>query len=298
MGRMTGTDKEAGGPSAVEGGTFYLVGTPLGNRWDLSPRALAVLTGVDVLLAEDTRVIARLLAVWGVERGAVWSFHAHNWRRRLPEVLDRLQSGASVGLSTDAGMPGVSDPGRELVEAVTERGLKLAVVPGPTAESAAFALSGFPHPYRFWGFLPAKGPGRRQALERLAAGTETEVLYEAPHRLARTARELAALVGAQVPVYVGRELTKRHEEHWRGTLGELAAREEWRGELVVVIGPRLPSASALPPAGWTELLAAVAAEEARGLSRRDSIRAVADRTGVSRRELYRRVQADRPSPPA
>ncbi|CAB1130133.1 Ribosomal RNA small subunit methyltransferase I [Candidatus Hydrogenisulfobacillus filiaventi] len=293
MGRTPGTGEA--GPPGVEGGRLYLIGTPLGNRWDLSARARAALEQVDLLLAEDTRVTARLLAAWGIGRGPVWSFHAHNWHRRLPDVLERLQAGASVGLVTDAGMPAVSDPGRELVEAAAGRGIPLTVVPGPTAESAAFAASGFPHPYRFWGFLPAKGPERRRALERLAAGTETEILYEAPHRVARTARDLAAVLGEAVPVYVGRELTKRHEEHWYGTLGELVRREDWRGEVVVVVGPRPAPAAAGPGRpDWAALLAAVRAEEAGGRSRRDSIRAVADRAGVSRRELYRRVQTGRP----
>ena len=267
-------------------GVLVLVGTPIGNLGDLSPRAVEALTAADAICCEDTRRTGRLLQHAGVERkGALMVVNEHTEARQVDGVLARLARGERVAVVSDAGMPGISDPGERLVRAAIDAGHVVEVVPGPSAALAALVASGLPTGrFVFEGFLPRKGSGRTERLAAVAAERRTVVLYEAPHRLPRTLADLASVCGDDRPVAVARELTKLHEEVWRGTLGEAAA---WaverppRGELVVV----LDRAPAAPPPD-DALVDALSVELAAGSSARDAARAVAARLGVPRRHAY------------
>jgi 16S rRNA (cytidine1402-2'-O)-methyltransferase len=271
----------------VADGVLVLVGTPIGNLGDLSPRAVEALAAADAICCEDTRRTGRLLQHAGVERkGALMMVNEHTEAREVDGVLARLARGERVAVVSDAGMPGISDPGERLVRAAVDAGHVVEVVPGPSAALAALVASGLPTGrFVFEGFLPRKGSGRTERLAAVAAEPRTVVLYEAPHRLPRTLADLASVCGDDRPVAVARELTKLHEEVWRGTLGEAAA---WaverppRGELVVVID-RAPGA---PPPDDDALVDALSVELAAGSSARDAARAVAARLGVPRRHAY------------
>jgi 16S rRNA (cytidine1402-2'-O)-methyltransferase len=278
----------------VTTGRLLIVGTPIGNLGDLTPRAAEALRTADLVVAEDTRMAARLLAHLGA-RTPTQSFNEHNADARLPGLLARLAAGETLALTTDAGMPGVSDPGAALVAAAREAGASAEVVPGPTAVTAAMALSGVEATgFVFGGFLPARpASARAGALDRLlAAATTAElplVLYEAPHRMAT----LLAALGEREPaatVAAARELTKRHEEVLVGAPAEVASRlESPRGEFTVVVSglSRVPSSSHAVDAD-----ALIEAGRREGLSDR-SLVAVLRATGLKRRDAYRRVEADR-----
>lgn len=274
---------------AAEGrGRLLVVGTPIGNLGDLSPRAADALRAADLVVAEDTRVTARLQAHLGA-RVPILSFNAHNASRRLPEVLSRLGEGARVALTTDAGMPAVSDPGGALVAAAREAGHVVEVLPGPAAVTAAIALAGVEAAgFVFGGFLPSRpASARRTMLERLlraAGGLDLPlVLYEAPHRI----RSLLEVVGSTAPdarVAVCRELTKLHEEVLVGSPAEVADRlQQARGEFSVVIwgavGPAAPAGAPL------DLDALAAAAAVQGLGQR-SIAELLRASGVGRRRAY------------
>lgn len=263
-----------------------LVATPIGNLGDLSPRAREVLAAADVVACEDTRRTGLLLSRVGVAPRRLLSLHAHNEAARIEEVVALLDAGATVALVSDAGTPGVSDPGERLVAAVVERGATVSAVPGPSAALAALAVSGLSAGrFVFEGFLPRKGPARRARLEAIARCEAPSVCYEAPTRMAATLGDLAAFCGADRRVAIARELTKVHEEVWRGTLGEAARRWEaapTRGEHVIVVAPAPP-----PSAPSVERLRdAVLEELAAGRSPRDAASAAAARLGVSRRQAY------------
>ena len=221
-------------------GRLFLVGTPIGNLEDISARALRVLKDVNGILAEDTRHSAKLLRHYGIAT-PLSAWHAHNEAQRLDAVLSRLAAGEDLALISDAGMPLISDPGFPLVRAARDAGYAVECVPGPTALIAALVLSGFPaERFVFEGFLPARGPARREHLSRLAAETRTVILYESPHRLADCLADIAAVMGAERPVCLARELTKRFESVYQDTAAALASwaqapGEEGRGEFVVLI---------------------------------------------------------------
>lgn len=218
-------------------GKLYLVPTPIGNLEDITLRARRILGEVDAVLAEDTRVSGALLAHLGIDR-PVRSFHAHNEHHVLAGVVARLQAGAVLALVSDAGTPGISDPGFLLVRACVEAGINVETLPGATAFVPALVNSGLPcDRFVFEGFLPVK-KGRRTRLEALVTEPRTIVLYESPHRVARTLRDLAAVLGADRPASVSRELSKLHEETLRGTLGTLAGHFGTtvpRGEMVLCV---------------------------------------------------------------
>lgn len=285
MGEVSGDEA-----SWVEPGVLYLVPTPIGNLADWSPRAEAVVRNVDLVLAEDTRETGNLLRHFGIAT-VQWSFHAHNWQKMVPIALERLKAGQSVALVADRGMPAVSDPGRELVAAALEAGIKVSPLPGPSAVTAAFAASGYPHPCVFWGFLPSRGRERAQILTAISATAWTQLLFEAPHRLARTLGDLGEVLGPEHPLVVVREISKRHEEVWRGTLAEAQVNPELqRGELVLVLGPRRPEVNTTVP-DWALVVAEVQREVAAGHAENEAVRLVARRHAISRRELYQQVQA-------
>ena len=222
-------------------GTLWVCATPIGNLQDVSLRLLETLRQVDLVAAEDTRHTLKLLNHYGIKKPLV-SFHEHNVRRQLPYLLERLRAGDQVALVTDAGTPGISDPGTELVEAAWEAGIPVRVVPGPSAVIAALAVSGLPaQPYWFEGFLPPRARRRRERLRALRDLNATLVFFEAPHRLAESLQDMAEALGER-PAALARELTKVHEEVVRGTLPELARRVASgqvpaRGEFTVVVGP-------------------------------------------------------------
>jgi 16S rRNA (cytidine1402-2'-O)-methyltransferase len=269
-------------------GTLFVVATPIGNLSDITLRALEVLRSVDVIAAEDTRVTRRLLARYEL-RVPMLSYHARNASGRGPALLARLRGGESVALVTDAGTPGVSDPGAELALAWGAEGGKVVPIPGASALLAAISATGIAGPrWSFEGFLPRSGRERRERLARIAADERGSVLFEAGNRLAATLRDLAEACGDDRPAAVCRELTKLHEEIVRDALGDLAPRSiDERGEVVIVVGAwepkRRPGADADPlAAARAEVERRVGAGEARGAA----ARAVSAATGIPRRSLY------------
>lgn len=271
---------------AVVSGELLVVATPIGNLADLSARARAALADCDVICCEDTRRTRVLLSATGIAAaGRLVSLHAHNEASKAAWVADRVASGARVAYVTDAGTPGVSDPGDRLVAAVIARGLSVTSVPGPSAALCALAVSGLPMD-RFCvdGFLPRKGTERARAIEALRDEPRTAVVFESAPRLTATLRDLAHALGPR-PAAVCRELTKRHEEVRRGALdvlaGEFAASDAPRGEVVIVIG-----GATARRVDDDDLARAVAAELDAGASIRDTATSVAASLGVSRRRAY------------
>jgi 16S rRNA (cytidine1402-2'-O)-methyltransferase len=278
-----------------DAGSLVLVGTPIGNLGDLAPRAAEALAGADAVCCEDTRRTGKLLSLAGIERRPLVVVNDHTEDREIPRVLARLARGERVALVSDAGMPGISDPGERLVAAAVAAGHPVEVVPGPSASLAALVVSGLPAGrFVFEGFLPRKGAGRTERLAAVAHEPRTTVLYEAPHRLARTLGDLAAACGEDRRVVVARELTKLHEEVWRGTLAGAVAWAGERqppGEMVIV----LAGAPAAAPPDDDDVLAALRDELAAGATARDAARSVATRLAVPRRRAY--DLAVRVSPP-
>lgn len=267
-------------------GRLVLVGTPIGNLGDLPPRAVEVLRDADLVVCEDTRRTGRLLQAAGVTAKKLLAAHDHNEVAQIGGVLERLRSGETVAVVTDAGMPGISDPGERMVRAAADAGIEVVVVPGPSAAVAALVLSGLPTGrFAFEGFLPRSGSGRTERLAALADERRTIVLYEAPHRVARTLADLAGVLGGARRVAIGRELTKLHEEVWRGTLDAAVAHVatvEPRGEHVLVVD----GAPEAEPATDDALLAAVRRLVGEGTSTRDAVAEVAAAFDVSKRRVY------------
>jgi 16S rRNA (cytidine1402-2'-O)-methyltransferase len=265
---------------------LVLVGTPIGNLGDLAPRAVEALCAADAICCEDTRRTGRLLQHAGVPRRPLVVVNDHTEQGAVDGVLDRLAAGERVAVVTDAGMPGISDPGERLVRAALDAGHTVEVVPGPSAAVTALVASGLPAGrFVFEGFLPRKGSGRTERLAAVGAERRTVVLYEAPHRLARTLADLAAACGGDRTVSIGRELTKLHEETWRGTLAgavEWAAEREPRGEMVIVLaGAPVPGAATA-----AQVDEALQAELDGGASARDAAASVAVALGVPKRTAY------------
>jgi 16S rRNA (cytidine1402-2'-O)-methyltransferase len=265
---------------------LVLVGTPIGNLGDLAPRAVEALAGATVIAAEDTRRTRVLLSHAGVSLSSqrLVALHAHNEAEMSARLVDQMVAGARVAYVTDAGMPGISDPGERLVRAALARGLPVEAVPGPSAALTALVISGLPTArFVFEGFLPRKGAERAARLAALTAEERTAVIFESPRRLAATLADLAAALGPDRPVAVARELTKLFETVWRGPLGEaVTGGPEPRGEQVIVIGPAGPR----PDPGDDEVAEALRTELERGASKRDAAAVVAKRLGVSRRRTY------------
>lgn len=267
-------------------GLLQVVGTPIGNLGDLSPRAVEALAGADVVACEDTRRTRKLLSAKGISAGELIALHAHNERQQSQRLVGRLVAGERVALVSDAGMPSVSDPGQALVSAAIAAGVRVEVVPGPSAVIAALVLSGLPtERFAFDGFLARKGRQRREQLARVAAEARTTVLFESPHRLAALLGDLAATCGVDRRVAVARELTKLHEEMWRGSLSEAAAHFDGdppKGEVVVVVD----GAPATAPPDEDAVEAALADLLAAGVDRKSAIAAVAADLGVAKRNVY------------
>jgi len=276
-------------PPVAGGGVLYVVATPIGNLADITLRALDVLRSLPLVAAEDTRHTRRLWARHGIATRLV-SFHARSPDTRRDELLAHLAGGSDLALVTDAGTPLVSDPGGELVSAWAARGGRVVPLPGASAVLAALVASAIPAPrWSFEGFLPRRGGERRDRLARLAADDRATVIFEAANRTAATLADLASACGPDRPAAVCRELTKLHEEVWRGTLGELAQRAATsppRGEVTIVVGGA--EVMAAPTMGLAEGRRQVDLMVEDGSSRSSAAREVAQRTGLPRRELFKR----------
>ncbi|HEY7699973.1 MAG TPA: 16S rRNA (cytidine(1402)-2'-O)-methyltransferase [Vicinamibacteria bacterium] len=268
--------------------TLYVVATPIGNLGDVSLRALEVLRSVALIACEDTRTTRTLLARHGIKTRTI-SYHEHNEKSRAAELASRLEGGDDIALVSDAGTPGISDPGYRLVAAARQKGIPVRAVPGPSAVLAALSVSGLPtSSFCFYGFLPRRGSARLQAIESLATSTRTAVLFESPQRARALLEELAERLGPR-PAFLAREITKIHEEHRAGSLAELASwvREKPpRGELTLVIEGAPRRTTSLPAAAVQQRFAALTAQ---GLKRRQAVKVLAEETGLPSRLLYRRL---------
>lgn len=280
---MTVTDDSEAGA-----GRLVLVATPIGNLEDLSPRAARTLAEADLVACEDTRRTGRLLAHLGIDRPLL-AVHDHNEEVRASQLCDRVAGGETVALVSDAGTPGVSDPGYEVVRQAVARGLEVSAIPGPAAVLHALVISGLPTDrFAFEGFLPRRAGARRGRLRAVARDDRTLVFYVAPHRAAEDLAAMAEAFGVDRPAVLTRELTKVFEEAWRGTLADLAARaaaDPPRGEVTVVVGP----AEAVDPSTEVtddDVRARVEVLVQSGASRRDAVRQVADETGIPKRRVY------------
>jgi 16S rRNA (cytidine1402-2'-O)-methyltransferase len=266
--------------------TLYLVGTPIGNLEDITFRAIQVLQQVDIIAAEDTRHTGKLLQHFQVTTSQL-SYHDHNQQSRIPELLIRLQDGKSIALVTDAGMPGISDPGYELVKSCIEAGIPVVPIPGVSAVITALCASGLPSDrFAFEGFLPTKSQERQAYLDTLKAEQRTLIFYEAPHRLRVTLQDLALTLGNERQIALGRELTKRYEEFWRGSLEaaiEHYQDHEPQGEFTLVVAGAKPSLLV-----WTEevLKAELQSLLNQDISRSQASRQLAHQTHLPRRQLY------------
>ncbi|MFL6334643.1 MAG: 16S rRNA (cytidine(1402)-2'-O)-methyltransferase [Pyrinomonadaceae bacterium] len=278
-------------------GTLYLVATPIGNLEDVTRRALRVLGEADVVACEDTRRTRQLLEHFGI-RARTLSYHEHNERERAAELAQLIEAGQTVALVSDAGTPGVNDPGYRVVRACVERNLSVVPVPGPTAFVAALTASGLPtDEFYFGGFLPAKSHARREKLAAVRQLRATLVFYETPHRLAHALADAREVLGEREAA-VARELTKLHEEIVRGRLSELAERfapeGAARGELVLVIDRDVLDEEDVEGTRTTASVAGLVTQfEAEGLDPRAALKRAARELGLTRDEAYRRLTSER-----
>jgi 16S rRNA (cytidine1402-2'-O)-methyltransferase len=265
------------------GPTLWLVATPIGNLADLPPRAVEVLSTVALVCCEDTRRTGRLLQHAGIRAERLAVANEHTEASRVADVLGLLEAGRDVAVVTDAGTPGISDPGERLVRAAIDAGHRVAAVPGPAAAVVALSISGLPTArFVFEGFLPRSGRQRTQRLAEVASERRTVVLYEAPHRIVRTLADLADVCGVDRPIAVCRELTKLYEEVVRGALGSIDIGEP-RGEYVLVLGGAPPVE---PESDVATIRRAIEAELDAGATTRDASSAVSARLGVPKRTVY------------
>ena len=277
--------------------TLYIVATPIGNLSDASARSIEVLGAVDGILAEDTRRTRKLLDRYDL-RTSLTSLHQHNEASRIPRVVTRLDAGENLALVCDAGTPLLSDPGERLVGAVLDGGHTVTPVPGPSAILSALVGAGFPTvPFIFHGFVPRKGKPRQGMLEQIAAAPETSVVFESPERVAALLQALVALVTVDRQVVVAREMTKIHEEFFRGTMAEAAryyAENKVRGEVTVVVSPRSPAEGMAEGRESVDEAAARALGLAlldEGLNLSRAAREVSSRLGIAKNAAYEIVHS-------
>lgn len=296
-------DTESAGLQPLAPG-LYLVGTPIGNLEDITLRALRVLRSVDRIACEDTRQTQKLLNHFGIRKPTV-SYHLHNEQARAEEFVAELRGGARIAVVSDAGMPGIADPGESLVRAAVGAGVPVFPVPGANAALSALIASGLStERFAFHGFLPAKEGQRRTALEQLraaiAAGREqgaTQIFYEAPHRILGTLQDVVAVFGPGQPVALARELTKLHEEFLRGTAAEVLAkleeRQAVRGEMVLLLDGAVAEPEEGGAGASVSLVAEVEAAMREGLSEKDALKRVAKTRGLGKSDAYREWQRGR-----
>jgi 16S rRNA (cytidine1402-2'-O)-methyltransferase len=276
---------------ARNSGMLYVVGTPIGNLEDITLRALRVLKEAEVIACEDTRQSRKLLDHYGIAKPLV-SYHEHNEQQRAHELLERLAEGRNIALISDAGMPGISDPGYRVVRLAVERGIPVIPIPGPAALIAALAASGLAtDEFEFRGFLPAKAGQRRTSLEELRSLSHTLIFYEAPHRIVEALEDIVQILGPKRPVVVARELTKLHEEFIRGTAEEvlrILRGREVRGEITLLIGK---SETAHPSSSSQDLrtrLEEIMREQK--LDEKAALKMLAKERGISKSAVYRELQ--------
>ena len=287
MASASDPDRNADPKTDPKPGHLYVVGTPLGNLEDMTFRAVRLLQSVDLIAAEDTRHTGKLLQHFQITTPQI-SYHEHNRQSRIGEVLHHLHSRHhAVALVSDAGMPGISDPGYELIVACIEAKIPVVPIPGPTAAITALCVAGLPSDrFVFEGFLPLKGTARMARLQALSQEDRTILLYEAPHKLLKTLADLATALEPTRPVTLGRELTKRFEEFWRGTLGEALAHYQTvapRGEFTVVIQGASRQAPVLSDQAIQAELEHLLGQ---GVSRAEASRQLAQATGQSKKLIY------------
>ena len=277
-------------------GTLYLIATPIGNLEDITHRAVRLLGQVDVIACEDTRHTKKLLNHYGINTRTI-SYHEHNERERSRELIERLKSGADVAVVSDAGTPGISDPGFRLARIAIDSDVQVVPVPGASALISALVASGLPtDEFFFGGFLPARSGARRARLAELRSLPATLIFYEGPHRIAATLKDALEILGERQAV-VARELTKMHEEIARGSLSELAARfsspESARGEMVLIIDRTVMPSESTGNQSDASVSALVTEFEANGLDHRAALKKAARELGLSRDEAYRRLMSER-----
>ncbi|MBD2450193.1 16S rRNA (cytidine(1402)-2'-O)-methyltransferase [Nostoc sp. FACHB-152] len=267
-------------------GTLYVVGTPIGNLEDITFRAVRILQTVDLIAAEDTRHTGKLLQHFQVKTPQV-SYHEHNRNSRIPEILEHLGNGKAIALVSDAGMPGISDPGYELIKACIDAGITVVPIPGASAAITALSAAGLPtDKFAFEGFLPPKAQQRREHLENLQTESRTVIFYESPHRLTDTLQDLAEAFGSDRQIVLARELTKLYEEFWRGTIADAIAHYQQRepqGEYTLVVAG---TPATQPLLTEVELKTELQQLISQGISRSQASRQLAKFTSLSRREVY------------
>lgn len=272
-----------------DGGRLYLVPTPIGNLDDMTMRAVKTLQAVDLIAAEDTRHTQRLLNHFDIHTPSI-SFHEHNTAERIPQLIEKMKDGITIAQCSDAGMPSISDPGKELVAACTREGISVVPLPGPNAGLTALIASGLsPQPFYFYGFLDRKHQQQLVELNGLKNHAETLIFYEAPHRLKKTLQVMQEVFGPKRQVVLARELTKRYEEFLRGSLvdaNEWAQSAEIRGEFVILVAGNDHPEEEQPKVTGTPV-EQVDHEIEAGLSTNAAIKLVAKRLGIKRQELYR-----------
>ncbi|HEV2114576.1 MAG TPA: 16S rRNA (cytidine(1402)-2'-O)-methyltransferase [Terriglobales bacterium] len=271
---------------------LFLVGTPIGNLEDITLRALRTLKEVDLIACEDTRQTQKLLTHYNIATPTI-SYHEHNEMTRSAELVKKLEEGAQVALVTDAGMPGISDPGYRLIALAIRHHVPVVPIPGPAAFVAALVASGLPtDSFRFSGFLPAKQGQRRELLESIKESPRTQVFYEAPHRVREALEDVVAVLGPDRPVVLAREVTKLHEEFLRGRAEEIlqaVKSRELKGEITLLIGK--PEGGARPAAGLPAVrqrFQQIVAQEK--LDEKAALKKVAKELGLSRSQAYRELQ--------
>jgi 16S rRNA (cytidine1402-2'-O)-methyltransferase len=286
-------DHEKGADKPLAPG-LYLVATPIGNLEDITLRALRVLRSVDRIACEDTRQTQKLLNHFEIHTPTV-SYHMHNEGSRTEELTAELRAGARIAVVSDAGTPGIADPGGQIAAAAIAAGIDVFPVPGANAAISGLIASGLTtEQFIFHGFLPAKAGQRKTALEDLAGGNATHIFYEAPHRILDTLADVEALFGASQHIVVARELTKLHEEFLRGPAGEvrsrLAARASVRGEIVLMLAPVQVESSSEKRASLAVAVANLMKSE--GISEMDALKRVARERGIGKSEAYRELQRE------
>jgi 16S rRNA (cytidine1402-2'-O)-methyltransferase len=285
---VTKTQREIGS------GCLYLVATPIGNLEDITLRAIRILKEADLIACEDTRQTLKLLSHYGIRKEMV-SYHEHNELTRSPELVIELEQGAQIALVSDAGTPGISDPGHRLVTLCLRHHIPVVPIPGPSALVAALAASGLPtEEFLFVGFLPARAGARRKALDALKAESRTLIFYEAPHRVVETLADALEILGAR-PAVIAREVTKIHEEFLRGPLADLlesARKRAPRGEITLLIGPGDPQMQQIDPSvSLKERVAQLEAEG--GVDRKAALKQAARERGLGKREAYKQLLLER-----
>lgn len=272
-------------------GVLYIVATPIGNLEDITQRALRILREASIIACEDTRRTRKLLDHYGIATPTV-SYHEHNEAARSEELVRRLEQGASVALVSDAGMPGISDPGFRVIKLAIDRGIDAVPIPGASALTAALVGSGLPiEAFEFRGFLPSKSGQRQTVFESLRSASHTIVFYEAPHRIYETLQDIVAILGADRPLVLARELTKVHEEFIRGTAGQVRDNlhgRDIKGEIVLLIGSGPGVTAAISQNTLAQRLREIMRD--RNVDEKAALKIAAKERGLTRSEAYRELQ--------